>query len=200
MIALDDRIWDQGVRWFTRRVAEADTLPLTVAYVRDQVLKVTNGDAEDAYITSLIQSATRAAEHATHRAIQPQTLAIVMSTFPASGWVELPRPPAQSIVSVEVSDRAGARTPLDPAAFVFVPGGDYQPGAVFPASAWPSVSGPITITYRAGFVEPSAELDLIRQGIAVHISEAYKQRSLSVEGTSVTPSVLRLIDFWRPWR
>lgn len=192
-------LWDEGVRWYTRVTVEPVDLALPLAFVRDQVLKVTGGDAEDEYLTTVIKAGTRAAEHATHRSVMPQTIALVLSGFP-SGAIEMPRPPTQAIVSIETLDELGAATAIDPARYVFVPGGNYQPSTIRPVGGWPSVSGPVVVTARAGYVEPSAELDLIRHGIGVWIGEAYKQRSLSVEGTSVTPSVLSLRDFWRPWR
>jgi hypothetical protein len=56
----------------------------------------------------------------------------------------------------------------------------------------------VTITYRAGYAnDQTPEFVKIRQGIALMVAELYKQRELSVVGTSIVPSIITMDRFWR---
>lgn len=197
--------WDHGITWVSRRTVEPTTLPVDVSYVQDRVLRLADLDAEYDYVESLIRASTQAAEDRTQRALTPQTWQMVLSGFPCSGRIVLERPPLVSVTSVAYYDRAGDAQELavSPAEFLTVPSGAYSKAEIRPLAGetWPSTAtrpDAVTVTYRCGYEEPTAEYELIKVGIGLMVGELYKQRTLSVHAVHNTPSVLQLERFWRP--
>jgi uncharacterized phiE125 gp8 family phage protein len=196
--------WDAGISWRTDRTVDPTDIPLPVAYMRDKVLRVVNGSVEDGHIENLIITATEDAEQQTQRAIMPQTWQMILSGFP-SGDIELERPPLIEVVSFGYVDADGndqtlATSPVD---FQIITSGKYRKARVRPSAgaSWPvAQSGvdAVTITYRAGYAnDQTPEFVKIRQGIALMVAELYKQRELSVVGTSIVPSIITMDRFWR---
>ena len=196
--------WDAGIRWRSLRTVHPTDPVMPLAYVRDVLLRVVNGTVEDSNIESLIKAATEEAEEMTQRALMPQTWQMILSGFP-SGDIVLERPPLIEVTSFAYTDTDGnaqtlAVSPLD---FQVVPSGKYQKARLRPlvTESWPSaLSGEdaVTITYTAGFQEPlDPQLEYIRRGIAVLVGELYKQRSLTVVGTSIVPAPMDLSRFFR---
>jgi uncharacterized phiE125 gp8 family phage protein len=199
--------WDYGVTWFSRRIVDPTDLPVTVAYISRQVLRVANGNLEDESIEQFIYAATQAAEDDTHRALMPQTWELVLSGFPSSGVIVLPRPPLIEVTSVsyyngdDTAELAGS-----PAEYSVVPSGRFTRGKVLPldGASFPTISSrddAVTITYRAGYTSTTdKEFSLIQTGIGVMVAELYKQRSLSVQEPNNTKAQLDLSRFWREVR
>jgi uncharacterized phiE125 gp8 family phage protein len=196
--------WDYGIRWRTMRTVAPTEPLLSLAYVRDQIIRVVNGSVEDANIESLIRAATEEAEEATQRALMPQTWQMVLSGFP-SGDIVLERPPLIEVTSFGYTDADGnaqtlAVSPLD---FQIVPSGKYQKARlrVSVGASWPSVrtgEDAVTITYTAGYTDDTdPQLEWIKRGVAVLVGELYKQRSLTVVGTSIVPAPLDMTRFFK---
>lgn len=197
--------WDHGVRWQTVRTVEPTSLPIDVSYVQDRVLRLADPDAEYDYVESLIRASTQAAERYTHRALEPQTWQMTLSGFPCGGRIVLPNPPLIRVLSVSYYDADGHVQSLavSPAEFLTVPSGAYSKAEIRPLAGetWPSTAtrpDAVTVTYRCGYEEPTAEYELIKVGIGLMVGELYKQRTLSVHAVHNTPSVLQLERFWRP--
>jgi len=198
--------WDEGVRWREYLRTPPASLPATVAFVRDKVLRVTNGDVEDDYIESLIAAATSAAEHDTGRALMPQARELVLNRFPC-GRIVLPRLPLIAVDEIAYVDLDGAEQVLtgSPEEFRTVPSSDWTRGEVWPLhnAIWPATrcqEDAVRVRYRAGYDSASERFDLIVAGIGLMVGELYKQRSLSVHAVHNTPSVLALRRFWEPVR
>lgn len=210
--------WDEGVQWHVEQVEAYDPAddPLTLAFVRDQHLRVASGTAEDDYIEHLIKTSYRAARRTTRRALCPETFALIADGFPTTlpyAFV-LPWPPLISVTLLEYVDENGVTQTLtaSPAEYeVSAPvGPDARPGRVRPAynTSWPStrdVMEAVTITYRAGYLsEGSPEgtdiPDDITHGRLLMIGEMYKQRSESVQAINNTAAMLRANDLWMAYR
>jgi hypothetical protein len=130
----------------------------------------------------------------------------VLSGFPCR-YIELPRPPVIEIDAIDYYDENDALQSLSgsPTNYLLVDGGDIGKATIepLPGESFPSTAcrrDAVTVTYRAGYEGKSAQLELVRTGMTLMIAELYKQRSLSVAGTSVVPAVLGLEYFWRPVR
>lgn len=201
-----DPYWDEGVKGFTRLVVPPTVPALDLVYVREKVLRVVNDDFDDGVITALIAAGTRAAEHATHRAIKPQTLAQVMGGFPEGPEIELRRGPVSAIEKIEYVAADGVLVEWNPTAYALVLGGMYERARVRAVAGWPVTStaharDAVTITYRAGYLtDTDPELGLILRGIEKFICENYDVRGLSIPGTSIAPAAYGLEYFWRPMR
>lgn len=207
--------WDDGIAWHTNVVEPPLEQPLSVAFVRDDFLKLPSvTSAENAYLTRLIRVATRIGERVTRRAWMPQTRELVLDRFPC--WqIELPWPPLIEVVSVEYIDTDGNPQTLGEDAYqVSAPfGPTCRKGVIAPAvdTIWPTASyqalDPVTVTYRCGYVdggspETANVPEDLQQGALLLIGEMYKQRSESVIGfgTSVNPALIRARDIFREYR
>jgi uncharacterized phiE125 gp8 family phage protein len=193
------RAWDYGVQCFLNLVEAPGDYPVTLAYVSDQHLRITNGTAEDDRITRAIAAATSQAEHYMQRALEPQTLELVLDRFP-SAHIEIPRPPLIAVASVTYIDGNGDEQTLDADSYRVIR--SYGPKArrsileLVSGSSWPVTQtrrDAVTVTYRAGYVEvPDASPEVvnvpedIKEAIAMRAAEFYKQRSDSVVGVGVS--------------
>jgi uncharacterized phiE125 gp8 family phage protein len=206
--------WDAGICWHLEQVTPPEEEPLTVAFVRDKHLRVTNGSVEDDYIGRLIRSARRECERFTRRALPTQTWALVASGFPCRQF-EIPRPPLQTIDSITYIDVDGAEQTLDPALYqVSAPQGPTaRRGRVAPSfgQSWPATRSQtleaVTVTFTAGYVDnaspprPEVPEDLTT-GMLLAIGEAYKQRTESVVGvgTTTNPAYRTARSYWWGYR
>lgn len=199
------RPWDYGIEWRSNLVTPGVGPIVTLAQLRDNVLRAVTGGVENDHILSLLNAATDMAEEATQRALLPQTWEMVLSGFP-TGPIILPRPPLISITSFAYLDADGSEQTLaaSPAEYRLIPSGRYKKAELTPlyGENWPSTSGqtgPVTITYRAGFEDFAVQpAPMIIRGIELAVSEMYDVRKLSVHGTNTSvPAQLQLEQFWR---
>lgn len=197
--------WDQGIRWFTRRTVAPTTLVVDVAYVRDQVLRVASGNAEDAHIERLIKAATDACEQATHECLPEQTRQMILSGFP-SCQIVIPQPPLIAVTELAYVDEDGDAQTLagSPAEYEVIPSGRVARALLTPlyGQTWPAARAQVdavTITYTAGYSDVDDIPERYITGIFLMVAEMYKQRSLSVQNTiQNVPAVLQLERFWQP--
>lgn len=198
--------WDDGVTWFKRRTVQPVEWPLTVAYVRDQVLRVVNDSYDDNKVDGLIREATVLAEERTDRSLMLQTWQLVLDRFPC-GAIHLPRPPFIDVLSFTYVDEDGVTQSLatSPSGFRTVASGLWARAQLLPlyGETWPTARcqpDAVTITFTAGYEDQTdPQLDMIRAGMEIYIGERYKQRSLTMSnagGTMIAPLALK--DFWRP--
>jgi len=199
--------WDVGLTWRSVLVTPAAELAVPLAYVRDAVLRVTNGTVEDEFIERAIRAATEACEEETQTAVMPQTWAMVLSGFPASGLIELVRPPFLSLTSLDyydtdhVSQTLTLGSPGETSVLVS-PSGRYArsllrpvPGTLFPGTAIREDA--VTVTFACGYATAEAVPPILVSGICQFVGELYKQRSLSQVGTSISAAPLDTTRFWK---
>lgn len=209
-----------GVVWRADRITEPVEQGIPLAMVRDDHLRVVNGTIEDAYIERLIKAAVREGERVSWRSFTEQTWRLVLNAVPSDGVILLPWPPIMAVTAVEVQGVV-----LDPADYlVTLPSGPYAGygrlrfGSSVAATLLPSqplappqppieLPGiePIRITYTAGYVKgpptPSGDVPIdLQQACLLLVGEFYKQRSLSVQGTSTTPAIMQAHTTFRNYR
>lgn len=161
--------------------------PLGLQELKDH-LRVTHA-REDALIDALIPAARRRAESFTGRALITQTWDRTLDWFPAE--IILPKPPLQSVTSINYVDSAGAAQLLDSA--------DYQvdiasqPGRVKPAygETFPQTRrdyGAVVVRFTAGYGNGVAAVPReILQAMLLIASELYQRREEAIVGAAVNP-------------
>lgn len=130
-------------------------------------------DADDGMVAGYITAARQYAEKATRRALLTQSWRLALRYWPGRGrwsdasdyykknFIELPRPPLQSITSFTYADVNGATAHMtasyNSAAGNYILDTESEPGRIYlPFSGlWPTTilapGAPILITYRAGY-------------------------------------------------
>jgi uncharacterized phiE125 gp8 family phage protein len=210
-----NRPWDFGITWHLEEIEgpDLDNDTLTLAAIRDDHLRGVNGTAEDNYIERLRKVSYRMAERATRRAHLQQTWDLVLSGFPLS-FIEVPKPPLQSVTSIEYTDDSGEvqqllTSPVE-VQVVAPTGPKAGKGRIYPAAgaSWPSTLSnlreAVRIRFTAGYplTEGSpASADVpedIDQGRLLLIGEMFKNRSESVSG--LDPAFIRAKDIWLEYR
>lgn len=207
------RPWSYGLQPpILRRTVAPTDYPLTVAYLRDQHLRVTNGSNEDAFIDLALQAAIDACETHVftaprpHRVLMPQTWEQRMSGFPSSGRIVLQRAPVISITSLSYVDENGDTQELtaSPEDYLFIPNGDYEPAEIRPLvdATFPSTISrldAVTVTFQAGYAVDDGAATVparVLQGLALMVGELYKQRTISQVGTSIVEAPISVQRLW----
>lgn len=127
-------------------------------------LRVTH-DAEDALILAVLAAAVSDGEHLTNRQWLQATRVLTMDAFPADdGPVELPRPPLQSVTSVQYVDLDGVTQTMDATDYQLDNSSGTMPAKLYPGygMTWPETRdqfGAVTITYVCGWPQAPESAD-----------------------------------------
>jgi uncharacterized phiE125 gp8 family phage protein len=138
-----------------RRTVEPVKHAVDCGEAKKQCEIASDDEAHDSHFHRLIAAATADVERHTRRALITQTWKLSLREFPFNGRIELPRPPLQSITSIQYVSTSGTLTTL--ASSEYQVSVEASPGYVEPAysKSWPSVrsetADAIQITYVAGF-------------------------------------------------
>lgn len=196
--------WDDGLTRFETRTVAPTAFPVSLDYIKTQVLRVATDTTEDTHIMALIEAAVDAAEGATQRAIMPQTHVLYLSGFPCGREIHLPRPPLIEIDSIYYYNEDNTLTlwSSSPAPYILLPSGvTTRAQIVRPVdTAWPTTyerPDAVQITYQCGYASSAAVPARIIQGICLHVQEQYRQRSLGVINVQYSPAALQLEHFWK---
>lgn len=142
--------------------------PVSLVAAKTQ-LRVDIAD-EDAFIDSLVTTATRWVEDITGRSLMTQTWELYLDDWPSHDYIRLPRPPLQSVTSVIYYDTDGDSSTF-PTDYYDVDT-DSEPGRVVLKynESWPSETlqpkNPIKITYLAGYEDYSGTVDVTDTTVA----------------------------------
>lgn len=177
--------------------------PVSLAEAKGQC-RVTASD-EDGLIAGMLFAAREHCEDHTHRVFSTQTFAfsidqnwpVVFNSRSVSNHrrIVLPKPPVQSVVSVNYVDTTGVTQLLDPSQYQFSKGAMH--GFVDQAYGvcWPSVRcqpDAITVQFVAGYgTNPSNLPESIRQAILMLVAHFYQNRE-AVVGIDLRNSPLEL--------
>ncbi|MBY6275383.1 head-tail connector protein [Symbiobacterium thermophilum] len=147
-----------------------------------------DGNHDDALIAALITAAREYAEGYQQRAFVTQTLELTLDCFPASGEIELPRPPIQRVESITCTLADGSTMTVDPDTYLLdAPSGRL---ALAYGASWPNVTlapiGGVTIRYVAGYGDPSKVPAKVKQAILLIVGHWYANREDAVVGTVIT--------------
>ena len=141
---------------------------------------------EDAYIKSLIETATELAEQIMSRQIISATYELTMETLPER--LELPRPDLISVTSIEYIPEGG--TVLAPLAIsYYIVDNTKTPGEVIrhPDMAYPSISrvpNSVKVTFITGYADASSVPAPIKHWILMQVGTWYEHREEVVIGVS----------------
>ena len=99
--------------------------------------------------------------------------------------ITLPLPPCQEVTSVTYLDGTGDQKTLSPSAYVVRGLGDPDGATIHRAagSTWPGTwdfPGAVSVTFTAGYGEPNAVPDPIRQAILAQVATLYSQRESGI--------------------
>jgi uncharacterized phiE125 gp8 family phage protein len=142
------------------RTVSPGTLAVTLADAKKQCEVADSDTAHDSHITRLIHAATSDVERHTRRALVTQTWRLSLREFPHyshvnKSRVHLPRPPLQSITSIQYVDDNGNTQTLSSSLYQVT--ADAKPGYIEPAfgESWPTLRPEtveaVSITYLAGY-------------------------------------------------
>ncbi len=208
-------LWDHCVEWYSDQIEIPETEPVTLEYLRDQHIRITNGTAEDERIMRALRAAVEQCEQYTKRVLVPQTWAQVMSRFPF-GRIQLDKAPLIEVVSVAYVDEDGAVQTMDEADYHVVrkvgPKCRRSLIELLPDGTWPTTRvqlDAVTVTYRAGYVEEvgtSPEVtnipeDLL-EGICMRAASYYSHRTDSIvgQGFTVQAAIISSKTLWADYR
>jgi len=152
--------------------------------------------ADDADLASTyIESARSDAESRTKRQFVTATLRLTLEAFPAGRYLEIPRPPLQSVTAVRYYDAAGTLQTLDPAVY-HVSGAHPapvlteapMPGVVTlkAGASWPTTEDrpdAVEVEFVAGYGEPADVPAGIKHAMLLHVADSYDQRGTLIVGT-----------------
>ncbi len=177
--------------------------PIDTAHAKSH-LRVTVSDDDD-LIDDFVSAARERMESDTRRAFITQSWELTLDSFPVSSDVAilLPRPPLQSVTSIEYLDTDGdeqtwasANWREDKAS---------EPARITPeySKVYPTtrnVTGAVTITYKTGYGDSAASVPkAFRKAMLTLVAHWYENREAVVIGT-ITSSVPMTYEFMvAPW-
>ena len=133
---------------------------------------------QDSYIQDLITAARIQATRETARQLISASYKYRLDQFPAS--LELPRPPLQSVTSVEYVDTGGATQTLSASSYTVVI--EAEPGFIVEAinKTWPDVQdvpNAVVVTFVAGYGATPAAVPMdLRQGVLMLVEHWFRHR------------------------
>lgn len=175
-----------GIRYSLTRTTDPD--PLVVIKELKEHARITT-DAEDGLLETLISAAQDALETELGIALVTQTLVLRLDRFPT--WeIRLPRPPLQSVTSIQYIDADGVTQTLGASTYTVDIYGEV--GRVVPAYglSWPGtrdVPAAVSITYEAGAQDVELVAPKLRAAWLRLATTYYENREVFVLGTIKTP-------------
>ena len=174
------------VHW--KRTVDPVAEPVLLEELRDHI-RHEDTEVDLAYLHAVINAARTAVEEQLGRALITQTWRLTLDRFPCV--VRLPRPPLQSVTSIQYVDTDGATQVLSSA--LYRVDTNSEPARIEPAygESWPStrgVIGAVTVTFVAGYGDVGAAVpELIRHWIKVLAGTMYEHREEVITGTIAIP-------------
>ncbi len=187
-----------GVRSAHRVIAAIAVSAVSAAMVRTSLRLDADAHSEDDLLALYVDTATRLAEHETGRAIITQTVETIGRAEMGPGYAAagcstagvVLRPRVQQILSVDTWSGQGWQ-PQDVAAYL----------AAHPLTGTESVpvlpgTGPLRITYRAGYGDDAASVPAcIQQWLLAHVQSWYcRPGAVSEKSLSANPMLRSLLD------
>lgn len=177
--------------------------PLTEQDLLEHVRELDVSQA--AYLAELGAVARQHVEDYCRRALCTQTWRLQLDRFPADqSFLRMPRPPLQSVTSVQYVDLSGALVTWGAANYVVDP--DSLPGRLHLAYgvSWPSTRGQanaVRVTYVAGYGDAGDALpEALRHALKLLVGAWYEHREPLVTGTIATTLPFSVQSLLGPYR
>lgn len=176
-------------------ITAAQDAPVTLAEAKAH-LRV-DGTTEDVLITSMITSATEAAEQLTGRALMPQTWELVLDSF--DDGVVLTRPPVRSVTSITYVDEAGATQTLSPLLYRLRSADDFGLASVIPAygQTWPTTLADVDavkVRFVAGYASEDYVPEPLKSWVKLQVSAMYENREAEAYSSRATTVKMSFVD------
>jgi len=175
--------------WALRRTVAPAEAPLDLTSAKKH-LRV-DGTDDDTLISSYIDAAVgRIEEHLT-RQLVTATFRLTLDRWPYGDEILLPRPPLQSVTSIEYT-RSDGTTGVMPAGD-YDPDVDSEPGRVIlgDGKSWPgdqlTRASAVRITYVAGYGDAADVPETVVTAIRLLVGTLYEHRESVVVGTIAAP-------------
>lgn len=163
-----------------------------------------DGSDEDTLISSLVTAARVHVETATRRALLTQDWTLALDDWPASGVVEIPLGPLQSVGGIEIYDADGVPETLDPVTY------EIDAASIPPrilrrrGHVWPRpglLAGGIQIDISVGFGAAATDVpEPLRQAVRQLIAHWHEHREPVVLGESVARIPVAVESLLAPYR
>lgn len=144
-------------------------------------------DADDDSLNQYIAASREMTEKNTRRQLITATWVLSARRWPMVDYIELPRPPLQSVTSVQYLDLAGDLQTLSADDYVLVTAAPVGRIALKHGKNWPSAleqEGSISITYVAGYGDSGDDVPkLLKQAILMRVAHWYLNRESTVQAT-----------------
>lgn len=131
-------------------------------------------------------------ELATLRAFMPQTWDLLLDGPPACGYIEVPKPPLQTVSYIHYLDAAGVSQTWAASNYVVqAPAGPRARRgriALSPTGSWPTTNGQmgaITVRFVCGYASAAAVPALLKSAMLLDLATLYAQRENVITGTIV---------------
>lgn len=181
------------------RTVDPTSEPVTLDEVKLQINVV--ADDEDALLDSYIQTAREMVEAYSNRALLAQTYRLKLHEWPGDR-IELPRPPLQSVTSIQYYDTADVLQTLS--ASYYSVDTDREPGVIWQDEdlEWPVTNDHkncIIITYVAGYASVSKVPYRAKQAMLLLIAHWYRCReAVGQVGEPIALAFQSLVNSLKP--
>lgn len=162
---------------------------------------------EDLEIIRWIDSAESKGQRISRRQFRTATYDLVRTGFPSCGYIELPKPPLQSVTSVKYLDTAGVLQTWAASNYVVeAPAGDFAAHGTISLAygiTWPSTyaqAGSVQIRFVAGYGAASAVPSLLKDGMLIAVADRSAQRESVVIGMSMNKIPGTAEDIFKAFR
>lgn len=160
--------------------------PVTLAEAKTQVVIDSSITADDDLLNSLIKVARRHSEKLCRRALITQTWDLFLDDWPEDDFIQLHRPPLQTVSYVKYTDSAGVVTTWDTSNYVV--DANKEPGRVVLAygKTWPTAtlttSSAIQIRFVVGYGDAASNVpEEYKAAIKLLLAHLYVNREATTE-------------------
>ena len=172
--------------------------PVSLEAAKQQlIMRPEEGRGDDGYIQGLIAVARKACEDILDRALMPQTWDMKLNRFPCrDNFIEIPRPPLQSVTFVKYKDGGGELQTLS--ASTYIVDTDSEPGCIVLKNreTWPNAydeAQAVQIRFVAGYATADDVPWTVRQAILLKLTDLYMNRGDSAPNEAVDKAILALL-------
>lgn len=160
-----------------------------------------DGGVEDALIAGLIACARATVEAATRRILVPGRYRLMLTAWPADGWVPLPLSPLVSLVEAGIVDAGGEVVALDAGLVRLGDDRSEAPGLVVAASVPALLHKAALVEVAAGYGGDGPPLPPpLAQAIRLLAAQAFEHRGDGPGAQTLAPGVAALIAPYRRLR
>lgn len=170
--------------------------PVSLSQAKKQCEIDPDETEHDAFLRDLaIPAARERCEDATWRQVMPATWELTLCEFPSCGYIELPRPPLVSVVSVGYVDSSGVTQVFSPSSYsVQVPSGPRCArgrvtlgyGLTWPVTR--AVTNAVTVRFTAGYADEDAVPARLKMAMLRDVAALFENRenvTLEAKGSAV---------------